>query len=48
MWIKEGGKVRDGGREVGKMHSFMHCPDHRTPWTDISYTGFTHIFMRSK
>ena len=28
-------EIGDGRREVGKMHSFMHCPDHSTPWTDI-------------
>ena len=29
-------EVGDGRREVGKMQTFMHCPDHSTPWTDIS------------
>ena len=36
-----GGEKYMEGRE---MHSFMHCPDHSTPWTDISYTGFAHTF----
>ena len=47
-WGADIEEVGDGRRAVGKMHSFMHCPDHSTPWTDISYTGFAHTFMWSK
>ena len=41
-------EVGDERRAVGKMQTFMHCPDHSTLWTDISYTGFVHTFMWSK
>ena len=37
-WSRGGGR-----REVGKMHTFMHFPDHSFPWTDISVCSHIHV-----